>query len=44
MRACADRLVLAEGAVCVPWTKPEDLVYDPAGPLPPLRGVSGDGR
>jgi hypothetical protein len=23
----------------VPWTKPEDLVYDPDGPLPCLDGL-----
>jgi hypothetical protein len=35
----ANTLLVAEGGRAVPWTKPEDLVYDPDGPLPPLGGV-----
>src|SRR4051812_29262286 len=27
---------MAEAGEPVPWTKPGDLTYDPAGPLPPL--------
>jgi Protein of unknown function (DUF1559) len=27
----------------VPWTKPEELTYDPNGPLPPLGGIMKDG-
>jgi hypothetical protein len=27
----------------VPWTKPEDLIYDPDGPLPRLGGIIRDG-
>jgi hypothetical protein len=41
---CADRLLIVEAANSVPWTKPEDLPYDPQGPLPPLGGVFGEGR
>lgn len=26
----------------VPWTKPENLTYDPDGPLPELRGLWDD--
>jgi hypothetical protein len=29
-------LLVVEAAEAVPWTKPEELTYDPAGPLPPL--------
>jgi Protein of unknown function (DUF1559) len=29
-------LLVVEGGDPVPWTKPEDLTYDPAGPLPKL--------
>jgi len=29
-------LMVVESAQPVPWTKPEDLVYDPRGPLPKL--------
>jgi RNA polymerase sigma factor (sigma-70 family) len=36
-------IVLAEGAEPVPWTKPEDLPYDPAKPLPKLGGQYDDG-
>jgi hypothetical protein len=32
-----------EAAEQVPWTKPADLVYDPAVPLPKL-GASSSGR
>jgi len=28
----------------VPWTKPEDLTYDPNAPLPRLGGIVKDGR
>ncbi len=27
----------------MPWTKPEDLVYDPEGPLPELTCIFRDG-
>src|SRR5436190_1205501 len=28
----------------VPWTKPDELAYDPDEPLPPLGGILRDGR
>jgi hypothetical protein len=40
----ADQTILAvEAAVPVPWTKPEDLPYDPDGPLPKVGGLVGNG-
>jgi hypothetical protein len=27
----------------VPWTKPQELTYDPDGPLPELHGLFRDG-
>ena len=39
----ANTLLLVEAGEPVLWTKPEDLPYDPAGPLPPLRGLFKDG-
>jgi hypothetical protein len=35
----SNTLLLVEAGQPVPWTAPEDLVYDPAGPLPDLRGL-----
>jgi hypothetical protein len=35
----SDTLLLVEAGEPVPWTKPADLAYDPAGPLPPLPGL-----
>ena len=32
-------IIMAEAGRPVPWTQPVDLVYDPAGPLPPLGGI-----
>lgn len=32
-------LLMAESATAVPWTKPEDMLYDPTGPLPKMGGV-----
>src|SRR5262249_2752389 len=32
---------VAEGAVAVPWTKPEDIQYDPDKDLPKFGGPSG---
>jgi hypothetical protein len=32
----ANTLLIVEAAEAVPWTKPEDLTYDAAKPLPPL--------
>lgn len=36
-----DTLLLVQAAHAVPWTKPEDLDYDPDGPLPEL-GLIGE--
>jgi hypothetical protein len=36
-------LLIVEGGTAVPWTKPEDIVYDPDKPLPSLGGVFKDG-
>ncbi len=36
-------ILVVEAGEPVPWTKPEDLVYDPDGPLPDLRSVFKDG-
>jgi hypothetical protein len=35
-------LLIVEAGPPVPWTKPEDLRYDPGGPLPELRGFWED--
>jgi hypothetical protein len=35
-------ILIAEAAEAIPWTKPEDLPYDPAGPLPALGSLSPD--
>ncbi len=34
----SNTLLVVEAANGVPWTKPEDLPFDPNGPLPPLGG------
>jgi hypothetical protein len=39
----SNTLLFVEAGEPVPWTKPEDIPYDPAGPLPPLRGLFKDG-
>jgi serine/threonine protein kinase len=36
-------LLFVEAGVAVPWTKPEDIPYDPEKPLPKLGGVFSDG-
>jgi tRNA A-37 threonylcarbamoyl transferase component Bud32 len=36
-------LLIVEGGEAVPWTKPQDLEYDPARPLPKLGGAFADG-
>ncbi len=36
-------LLIVEAGSAVPWTKPEDLAYDPAKPLPALGGVFKEG-
>jgi hypothetical protein len=38
----SNTILIAEAGKPVPWTKPENLVYDPSGPLPELRGVFDD--
>jgi hypothetical protein len=38
----ANTLLIVEGSKAVPWTSPQDLPYDPAGPLPPLGGLFKD--
>ncbi len=35
--------LIVEAGTAVPWTKPEDIVYDPAKPLPKLGGLYQDG-
>ncbi len=35
-------LLLIEGGETVPWTKPQDLVYQPGGPLPRIGGQFAD--
>lgn len=39
----ANTIWLAEGAEAVPWTKPEELTYDPKKPLPRLGGMFREG-
>ena len=34
----SNTIMIVEAAEAVPWTKPDELVYDPTGPLPPLGG------
>jgi hypothetical protein len=36
-------LLIVEAGEPVPWTKPQDLDYDPDGPLPGLKGLFNDG-
>ncbi len=37
----ANTILIVEAADPVPWTKPDELVYDPNGPLPKLGGHFG---
>jgi hypothetical protein len=39
----SNTLAVVEGGQSVPWTKPADLSFDPAGPLPKLGGLFKDG-
>jgi prepilin-type processing-associated H-X9-DG protein len=39
----SNTLMIVEAGQAVPWTKPEDLPYDAAKPLPRLGGVFDDG-
>jgi hypothetical protein len=43
VEAVRPRLLVVEAARAVPWTKPEDLPYDPGRPLPKLGGQFDDG-
>ena len=36
-------LLIVEAATAVPWTKPDELPFDPYHPLPPLGGHYGSG-
>jgi hypothetical protein len=36
-------LLIVEAAHPIPWTKPDDLCYDPNGPLPSLGGILRNG-
>ncbi len=38
----ATTILLVEAKRNIPWTKPEDIPYDPAKPLPHLGGFDGD--
>jgi hypothetical protein len=41
----SNTILLVEGRSAVPWTKPEDIAYDPEGPVPPLGGIfTGESR
>jgi hypothetical protein len=42
-RGAAQTILVVEAADPVPWTKPEDLSYDPEGPLPKVGGLVGNG-
>jgi hypothetical protein len=35
----SNTLLVVEAGEPVPWTKPQDLIYQPDGPLPPLNGL-----
>ena len=39
----ANTLLVVEAATAVPWTKPDDLPYEPGRPLPMLGGIFHDG-
>ena len=39
----SDTFLIVEAGPPVPWTKPDDLPYDPDGPLPDLRPLFKDG-
>jgi hypothetical protein len=39
----SNTLAIVEAGKPVPWTKPEELEYDPDGPLPDLTGLFKDG-
>jgi len=37
---CSNTFLIIEAGDPVPWTKPDELQYDPIGPLPPLGGIN----
>jgi hypothetical protein len=39
----SNTLLLVEAAEQVPWTKPDDLPFDPKGPLPKFRAIFPEG-
>jgi hypothetical protein len=39
----SNTILIVEAGEPVPWTKPDDLLYDPDGPLPDLRSLFRDG-
>ena len=39
----ADTILVVEAATAVPWTKPDELQYDPLAPLPALGGYYSSG-
>src|SRR5947209_411515 len=39
----SNTFMIVEAWERVPWTKPEDLIFDPNGPLPRLGGIMKDG-
>lgn len=39
----SNTLLFVEAGEPVPWTKPQEIVYDPTRPLPTLRGLFKDG-
>jgi prepilin-type processing-associated H-X9-DG protein len=39
----SNTIMIVEAAQAVPWSKPEDLPYDPKKPLPKLGGILGGG-
>jgi hypothetical protein len=39
----SNTFLIVEAWDAVPWTKPEELDYDPNGPLPGLGGIAKDG-
>jgi prepilin-type processing-associated H-X9-DG protein len=38
LNGCSNTFLVVEAGTAVPWTKPEDLVYEENKPLPPLGG------
>ena len=40
----SNTLLVVEAGQAVPWSKPEDVVYDPNQPLPPLGAILPRGR